>query len=442
MKKLILPFFLSIFLLFIFISPAQAINLNGEWVADKGAKGKLSQSGDTFSLVVTYSRFEKLIGTTAVKGTITGDTFIGQIYAYTDECPNLNRFVPAKGTISEEKIEIKFNYSTYYPDTCARIPNAEPEGSITYTRISTPSPPFTEKPQISPQSEQTNLIEQQAEQQTQQSKSSNDTNPAQTLNDWITDTFGFFDPYEIKTIPTLSDQATYRDPKITGKNEAELSDNSKNTKKESLYSVGFINSYAGVDSLVKYPGSNEYVPLGMGEIPSGSTIKTEGNSIGIFVGTKGIVYVSADTEVTITHEGLDKIIENSTTRVNKFYLHEGELEVKTIQVNDKESVKEDIVIVTDLVDLIAHSHFWVSHDKSKSLSTVGVYEGEVEVKTKDGQITTVSPKGDRPGVVMVSQKLSVIKLALAGLVLSAVIVGTVFFLKRRGYKTSRSKNKR
>ena len=144
MKKIILPtillFFINLFLLFIFVPSAWAVNLNGEWIAEKGAKGEISQSGNTLSLIVTYSRFEELIGITAVKGTITGDTFIGQIYPHTDECPNLDGLVPASGTISEGKIEIKFTHFTYNPDTCVRISNAGPEGSITYTRISTPSP--------------------------------------------------------------------------------------------------------------------------------------------------------------------------------------------------------------------------------------------------------------------------------------------------------------
>lgn len=80
---------------------------------------------------------------------------------------------------------------------------------------------------------------------------------------------------------------------------------------------------------------------------------------------------------------------------------------------------------------VRRTHFWVSYDKNKNLSTVGVYEGKVEVKTKDGKISTVIPNGDKPGVVVVAQKLSITKLALAGVVLVALAIGLVLIIRRK-----------
>jgi len=81
--------------------------------------------------------------------------------------------------------------------------------------------------------------------------------------------------------------------------------------------------------------------------------------------------------------------------------------------------------------MVIGTHFWVKNDPEKKQTLVGVYEGKVEVKTKDGQTTTVSPNGDKPGIIIATQKLSVTKLVLAGLVLAAVIGGAIFFLKRK-----------
>lgn len=77
------------------------------------------------------------------------------------------------------------------------------------------------------------------------------------------------------------------------------------------------------------------------------------------------------------------------------------------------------------------THYWVSYDADKKKTVVGVYEGKVEVKTRDGKTTTISPDGDKPGVVMFTQKLSPVKLILVGLALAAVVGGTVWFVKRK-----------
>ena len=83
----------------------------------------------------------------------------------------------------------------------------------------------------------------------------------------------------------------------------------------------------------------------------------------------------------------------------------------------------------------------MTHQPGKQ-TLVGVYEGQVEVKTKDGKTTTVSPNGDKPGVVVISQKLSSVKLALTGLVPVVVIIGIVLFLKKKFAQKGLNKRKK
>ncbi|MBI2622356.1 FecR domain-containing protein [Candidatus Microgenomates bacterium] len=80
------------------------------------------------------------------------------------------------------------------------------------------------------------------------------------------------------------------------------------------------------------------------------------------------------------------------------------------------------------------TYYSVSRNQDKKATLVKVYEGEVEVKTKDGKTTTITPNGDKPGVVVISQKLSPVKLVVVGLVLVAIIGGAIFLLKKRGGK--------
>lgn len=138
-----------------------------------------------------------------------------------------------------------------------------------------------------------------------------------------------------------------------------------------------------------------------------------------------VINVSSQSEVKFLKPTQDEKTQELKRMVK---LNKGEIEVKFKQANKKEKFG----IQTDFLDLIViGTHFWVKNDPEKKQTLIGVYEGKVEVKTKDGQVITVSPDGDKPGLVVVSRKFSPVKLVLAGLVLIATIVGAVFFLKRR-----------
>ncbi|MBI4028887.1 MAG: FecR domain-containing protein [Candidatus Blackburnbacteria bacterium] len=113
-------------------------------------------------------------------------------------------------------------------------------------------------------------------------------------------------------------------------------------------------------------------------------------------------------------------------------LDEGEMEVRVRNNNPSENqfgVDAGWLGVT-----VSRTHFRVLNDRINKLAVVGVYEGEVEVKTRDGQTIKVKPDEDKPGVVLVSKKLSPVKLAIAGFGLLTVTGGVVFLLKRKGNK--------
>lgn len=75
--------------------------------------------------------------------------------------------------------------------------------------------------------------------------------------------------------------------------------------------------------------------------------------------------------------------------------------------------------------------FLVAYNPKEDQTLVAVYEGKVEVKTKDGKTAAISPIGDNPGVVLVTQKLSVIKLAVVGFVVVGIIAGIIWTFKRK-----------
>lgn len=138
-----------------------------------------------------------------------------------------------------------------------------------------------------------------------------------------------------------------------------------------------------------------------------------GNTMRISEGTK----VSAGG----VNQGSDKKLLN---------LEEGEVEVIKNEPDITDSEYDGIKTPNATV-VSVQTHYWVSYDKKKNQTTVAVYEGKVEIKTNDGQTTTVIPDGDKPGVVVVAQKLSFAKLAIGGIVLVVIVGGIVWLIKRK-----------
>ena len=82
------------------------------------------------------------------------------------------------------------------------------------------------------------------------------------------------------------------------------------------------------------------------------------------------------------------------------------------------------------------THYRVSFDPNKQLTAVTVYEGEVEITTRDGKTVKVTSDGGNPGVVVIRKRLSTPKLILTGGILAAIIIGGAFlvFGKRKSIK--------
>ena len=146
-----------------------------------------------------------------------------------------------------------------------------------------------------------------------------------------------------------------------------------------------------------------------------------------------VINVSPQSEVMFLKPTQDEKTQELKRMVK---LNKGEIEFKVKQANKKEKFG----IQTDFLELIViGTHFWVKNDPEKKQTLVGVYEGKVEVVTKDGKITIITPDGNKPGVVVVVQKLSITKLILVGAVLVVIIGGVFFFFKRRENKTVKVK---
>lgn len=138
--------------------------------------------------------------------------------------------------------------------------------------------------------------------------------------------------------------------------------------------------------------------------------------------------------VVVKSNDWEKIKFSEPVEVEGFTKHtlelgEGAVEVKVR--NNKPSENQFGVDAGWLGVTVSRTHFWINKSQDKKVAVIGVYEGGVEVKTKDGQIIKIKPDGNTSGVVVVTQKLSPLKLALAGLVAIIVLAGTAWFLKRK-----------
>lgn len=114
----------------------------------------------------------------------------------------------------------------------------------------------------------------------------------------------------------------------------------------------------------------------------------------------------------------------------KVVLGQGEMEIKVINANPE--ANKVTVAGGDFFDIfVIQTHFWVKYDPDKKLAAINVYEGEVEVRTKDGKSVKITPNGEEPGVLLISRRPSMMKLALIGFTLTAIFSGAIFLKKRK-----------
>lgn len=225
--------------------------------------------------------------------------------------------------------------------------------------------------------------------------------PAQAINDWVIETLGVYEPQVVfEDVP----EEGWRTPTITTKDEQEA--------------WAFLNSKEG-SGIAVVKGQGQLQPLGSG------LVRVWG--------------YDAPTQIFQLYD--PNFSRNKTTQDFKrmLKLNKGEIEVKVKNANSKEKFG----VQTDFFDLIViQTHFWVVHDPDKKQTVVGVYEGEVEVTPRgSNKSIRVSPNEDKPGVVVITQKLSVIKLAVTGLVIVVVVVGIILFVRKRFALKGRGKKR-
>lgn len=120
--------------------------------------------------------------------------------------------------------------------------------------------------------------------------------------------------------------------------------------------------------------------------------------------------------------------EQEITRTVKFK-GPGEVEV---MVKNTDPIQNKVKVETDFFDLfVIQTHFWINQDPDKKVAVVGVYEGEVEIRSKDGKTIRIKPEGDKPGTVVISKKLSVAKLVTISAATAVIIVGLAWLVKKK-----------
>lgn len=216
-----------------------------------------------------------------------------------------------------------------------------------------------------------------------------------------------------------------REPEISN----EIVEQLKQKIQDSPFRLDILNGQAQI----KYPGQNFWSDVKQGdEIPSGSIIFTGMDTTTLLtIAGKGVVQVQSFTEITISEKGLEEAAKAGQTFT--------EIDLKTgeIEVNIESGVYTAPVLQVNTPNGVAGvrgTHFWVSHTTDNNLSTVGVYEGAVEVKPRGSDTAVmVSPNGVKPGVIVIAQRLSTFKLISAGVV-CIILILCIVLLKKRGKK--------
>lgn len=171
-------------------------------------------------------------------------------------------------------------------------------------------------------------------------------------------------------------------------------------------------------------------------------------------GKTGLTDISDNTKKTLIESAEDPVTIKEGSAIINIQPHAGEKGI--LETGSKLMLKSgavDVIVepkngksfemqTPNAEIMVIGTEFSVIYNQKENKTLLAVYKGKVEVKTRDGKNTTVTPDRDNPGVVVVSQKLSIIKLALAGLVLVAVVGGVFMILKRKFISKGFIKKKR
>lgn len=254
-------------------------------------------------------------------------------------------------------------------------------------------------------------------QETQQNvKQEPSKNSSQSVNDWIIENFGFSQPQvQEEAFPA---SLLERTPQIKPDEFSSLSSQAR----DSLF-IPNLNLEATQKPHVRDPETQQIVDLVKSEVTPGSTILTGPDSMMIITPSGGVISLQRNGETTILD--IQRKTADEKGPKNILVIIKGEVEVKT----------KDASIDVETPDAIIRSkgtHYWVTYDPQKKSTVVGVYEGKVEITPrKNNKSVTISPIDGKPGLLGVSQVLSVTKLITFGLVLTGVVGGIVWFVKRK-----------
>lgn len=147
------------------------LNLNGTWTAvnEKGTSFTFSgrHVGNSLTLQITDvsdAEIKDSIGKTSLSGTLSGHKLSGThiLIAYAPKCLGKYFNTDISGIVATDGSSITISYTNfkYNIDTCARVPDTEFQGSITYVRVkgqnsnrdedakqASPTPEITETPE-------------------------------------------------------------------------------------------------------------------------------------------------------------------------------------------------------------------------------------------------------------------------------------------------------
>lgn len=109
------------------------IDVRGRWLTRKN-EFEGQQVGNHFVLVALTATIPRGVGRSNIIGTLDGTKIQGQKFLMAVECPNLDAYVPAWGTISPkgDYISVSFKNFKFYVDTCRWA--YDEEDSIIYNR--------------------------------------------------------------------------------------------------------------------------------------------------------------------------------------------------------------------------------------------------------------------------------------------------------------------
>lgn len=222
--------------------------------------------------------------------------------------------------------------------------------------------------------------------------------------------------------------------------KADLSDETVNQLRQNTQDSPYRLDILEGEIQIKLPGQNEWSDLKQGDkIPAGSTIFTGMDTTTVLsIKDKGVVQVQSFTEITISEKGLEEAAKTGQTYTD-IKLEKGEIEVNidpyvpTTPSDKPGSQGWGMSIYGPFYSAaVRGTHFWVSQEEGKQEATIGVYKGQVEVQANgNSKSTLISPRGDKPGVVVVTQKFSPVKVALAGLIMVTVLGGIVWLIKKK-----------